>query len=307
MTPRFSIVVPTRDRPQSLARCLVSLAALDYPREKFEVIVVDDGSASSPAEIVEQFSGALCVSLVCLSHSGPAAARNAGVRRSTGDFLAFVDDDCTVDRHWLTALEQRLAHDPGAVIGGRVVNGLPSNPYARASQGLQHFLYDWYHTNRRGALRFFTTNNLAVARADFDAIGEFDSSFPFASEDRDWCDRCLLDGRELIYAPEAVVHHSHDLTFPAFVRQHYRYGQGAVRFHIARSRRRGNPVRLEPWRFYHGMLTAPFTMRNPQLLRESLLLLTSQAVSLAGFLQAMRATVRSELKSNGSSPDLNLR
>lgn len=285
----FSIIVPTRDRLDALEACLASLAALDYPRDRYDVTVVDDGGARSPAALVEGFSPRLDVEFISLEHAGPAAARNAGVERSGGEYLAFIDDDCEADTGWLKALNARLTSAPGSAIGGRVVNALTSNPYARASQGLQDFLYKWYHMQRRGELRFFTTNNLAVARSDFDAIGGFDESFAFASEDRDWCDRYLHAGSDLVYAPEAVVRHSHQLDFGAFIHQHVRYGQGAVRFHQTRARRRGGRVKLEPLAFYGGMLASPFAGSDPHPVRGSLLLIASQSASLVGFAKGWKA------------------
>jgi GT2 family glycosyltransferase len=267
----------------ALEKCLDSLASLDYPRERYETIVVDDGSSASPAQIVGHFTESMRVRLITIAHAGPAAARNAGVSKANGDNLAFIDDDCRANPKWLDAMSARLDAHHGSVIGGRVHNALPQNMYSRTSQGLQEYLYHWYHEAKRGELRFFTTNNLTVSRQTFETIGCFDASFPFASEDRDWCDRALHAGFELVYAKEAVVSHAHDLSLGTFLRQHYRYGQGALRFHSARAARRGVRVKLEPASFYSGMVSAPFSMRESSALRESILLLASQSASLAGF------------------------
>jgi GT2 family glycosyltransferase len=276
----FSVIVPTRDRPECLARCLDSLRRLDYPPDRFEVIVVNDGGTDP---VLRAMTKPASVSLVSTSHVGPAAARNAGVAHSRFEHLAFTDDDCTASPDWLRVLARQIVSSPGSPVGGRVVNALESNPYSRASQGLQDFLYRWYHEDRRGEFPFFTTNNLAVSRAAFDTIGGFDATFPFASEDRDWCDRATYAGRELRYAPDAVVNHWHELSFSQFLRQHYRYGRGAVRFHSRRSVRRGKRMRLEHVDFYRGMFTAPFANGRSAPFSEALLLIASQSASFAGF------------------------
>jgi len=283
LTLSFSVIIPTRDRPLKLGQCLESLMLLRFPQERFEVVIVDDGGRPPSQHLIRRMSERVRMSVVSTRNEGPAAARNAGVAASRGENLAFIDDDCTADAGWLTAMEARLAANPDDVIGGTVSNSLTENVYARASQGLQDFLYAWYHTERRGTLRFFTTNNLAVSRSTFTGTGGFDASFPFASEDRDWCDRALLGGHELIHAPEAVVRHSHDLTFSSFLKQHYRYGQGAFRFHRARARRRAERLRLEPVNFYLGMLRAPSRSNSPRPIRESALTVASQAASFVGF------------------------
>src|SRR5574341_947622 len=115
----FSIIVPTFARPERLAVCLRALAHLDYPKDHFEVIVVDDGSEAPPASTVESFAGLLSISLVAQPHAGPAAARNAGAARAGGDNLAFTDDDCAPDSRWLSAFDGVLETRPEFCVGGR--------------------------------------------------------------------------------------------------------------------------------------------------------------------------------------------
>jgi GT2 family glycosyltransferase len=256
---------------------------MDFSRDQYEVIVVDDGSRTPVDQVVDARSGSIAVTLVRIQHGGPGAARNAGVRQARGKLLAFIDDDCTAHPRWLDELSARLQANPGAAVGGRVVNALALNPYARASQCLQDYVYKWYHQERRGELSFFTTNNLGIARSDFDVAGPFDESFPFASEDREWCDRALYRGLRLVYAPEVIVEHSHHLGLGSFFVQHYRYGKGAARFHAVRATRRSNPVRLEPLEFYRGMFSAPFHAREPSPAFGMILLFVSQTASFMGF------------------------
>ncbi len=288
----FSVVVPTRDRTAALGRCLESLAMLDYPRAGYEVIVVNDGGVCDPSDVVDALRDSISVRLITTSHVGPAGARNAGVSSSTFEHLAFIDDDCTAHRSWLTVMSGQLDKFPRSPVGGRVINALHSNRYARTSQGLQDFLYRWYHEEKRGDLPFFTTNNLAISRREFDAIGGFDSSFPFASEDRDWCDRAIHSGRDLQYAPQAVVYHWHELTMYRFLEQHFRYGQGAVRFHSRRATRRGVSARLEPLAFYRGMFTAPFSTDSAAPISEAFLTIASQSASFLGFVTELSRSRR---------------
>src|ERR1700687_4271431 len=102
--PLFSIIVPTYARPLELVDCLEALARLEFRRDSFEVIVVDDGSPSPPAAVVERFRDRLTLNLVTAPHGGPAAARNRGAERATGKFFAFTDDDCRPAPNWLDAL-----------------------------------------------------------------------------------------------------------------------------------------------------------------------------------------------------------
>ena len=196
--PFFSVVVPTFQRPEGLARCLEALAAQEFPRDRFEVVVVDDGSAEPPRSVVARFARMLDVRLIEQRNSGPAAARNAGAAAARGDYLAFTDDDCRPDPHWLRALDDVVARHPGCAVGGRVENALADGLYSTASQLLIDFLYEYYN-GREGVSRFFITSNLAFPTNAFRALGGFDVSFPLAAaEDRDGCDRWREAGQTMV-------------------------------------------------------------------------------------------------------------
>jgi GT2 family glycosyltransferase len=237
VTVAVSVVVPTADRPAQLAGCLGALGRLDHPR--YEVLVIDDGGAADLA--------ALCAAagarLVRRERGGPGAARNTGAQAADGDVLAFTDDDCRPDAGWLREL--LAAASGGAAVGGRTVNALTGNPYAAASQHVQDLVYAHYNRDPDDA-RFLASNNLAVPRADFLALGGFDAdAFPFASEDRDLCDRWRASGRTLRYAERALVRHAHDLDLRSFLGQHVAYGRGAARYHAARATRGTGRLRDE--------------------------------------------------------------
>jgi len=235
----FSVIVPSRDRPRELARCLDSLADLDFPRDRFEIIVVDDGGTVPTAPIVSRVTERVRVTTLRQSNGGPALARNTGARAALGTFLAFTDDDCTPAPDWLSAFFEVLRREPGAMVGGRTVNALVDNACSAASQLIQDLVYDYYNAEPRRA-RFFASNNMALSAAQFRAVGGFDPSFR-TSEDRDLCDRWTAAGRRMILAPNAVVHHAHELSLRAFWMQHIGYGRGARRFYLAhRLRERGS-------------------------------------------------------------------
>src|SRR5439155_13666442 len=123
----FSIVVPTYERPRQLATCLQALAGLDCPSDRFEVIVVDDGSTTPLDAAVAPFRDRLQVKLLVQSHSGPATARNTGAMQPQGSYLAFTDDDCMPAPEWLQSLAARCPKTPDQMIGERTINALPDN------------------------------------------------------------------------------------------------------------------------------------------------------------------------------------
>ncbi len=277
MQPIFSIVVPTRNRPRELTACLAALALLDYPRERLEVIVVDDGSDEAIA--IEPPDG-LPVTLFRQAHAGPARARNTGAEAAGGTFLAFTDDDCETDPGWLSAAQRALGSGAAAVTG-RSVNGLEGARLPAASQLLVDYLYGYYNTDLDDA-RFATSNNFVVDRKAFRAVGGFDEAFRRAAgEDRELVHRLRVHGHRIVYAPDAVVRHRHRLDPPGFWQQHFDYGRGSALYH-----RRVGGVAFEPLSFYRNLLRYPegdFTRRT-QL---ASLLAVSQVANAAGFAYAV--------------------
>jgi GT2 family glycosyltransferase len=283
--PTFSIVIPTYNRPDRLAHCLESLTHLTTPRDNFEVIVVDDGSSPPIAPTIDRFHSALNLTILCQTNQGPAQARNAGAAQAQGQYLAFTDDDCQPHPNWLNALAPPLRQQPRALVGGRTLNALGHNRFSTASQLLIDYLYDYY--NRRQRPSFFASNNFAMATEWFHQVGGFDTAFPLAAgEDREFCDRWLQQGWPLVYAPDAQIDHSHDLSLRRFWRQHFNYGRGAYCFHQARAHRAAGPLKVEPLTFYVQLLTYPLT-GSPQGLLQGMplagLMLLSQVANVAGF------------------------
>lgn len=257
--PLFSVIVPTFDRPLQLRACLEGLSRQTLPASAFEVLVVDDAGTADEAGVIGDWPE-LEVTLLREDRGGPGAARNLGATRARGRFLAFIDDDCVPDPEWLEGLD-RSALKRGAVVGGTIENALPSNPYSTATQLITSFVYR-YHDEDEGRERFFTTNNLALPREAFEALGGFDTSIPAGTaEDKDLCDRWRAGGGELVRAPAARVGHAHHLGLGSFVRQHFRYGRGILCFRVLRRRRHREgpaPIRPEPWSFYMRLIAFPF-------------------------------------------------
>ncbi|MGF1514129.1 MAG: glycosyltransferase [Elainellaceae cyanobacterium] len=284
--PLFSIIIPTYNRPGHLSDCLQSLSQLNYPRDRFEVIVVDDGSASPLDEVVEPFNEALCINLTRQSNAGPAAARNAGARHARGKYLAFTDDDCCPEPHWLQKLEARLADSPDCIIGGQTVNMLSDNPFSTMSQNIISIGYDHYNSVRDQA-RFFTSNNMVVPTQAFLEVGGFNTDFR-TSEDRELCDRWIHSGRRMLYDPDIVIYHAHPMTLQQFWRQHFTYGQGAFRFHNTRSKKGWGNFKIEG-NYYVNLLLYPFRHgQSRQGASLTFALLVSQVANLSGFLWEMK-------------------
>ncbi len=281
--PFISVIVPTYRRSLQLATCLSSLARLDYPRDRFEVIVVDDGGSVPLGDVLTPLKEALSITLLRQSHAGPASARNRGAAEAKGDLLAFTADDCEPAADWLRALAVRFVKRPECIHGGKIINSLLDNSYSTASHLLIMYLYAYYNAHPDAA-GFFTPNNLAVPARLFRAMGGFDGSFVMATgEDREFCDRWLRAGYRMVYAPEVTVTHTHPLSFRTFCRQHYNYGRGTFRYRKLQAQQTNRCVSLEPVQFYLNLLRFPFAMYGEKQNRLAMLLGMAQVANAAGF------------------------
>ena len=281
---RCAVVVPSHNRPSQLARCLDALVRQDI--EDYEIIVVDDGSAQPLNEVCVKYTDR--VRCVRQPNAGPAAARNRGTAEATAEFVAFTDDDCAPRPGWLRGLRDVYAGKKIRLVGGRVENGLPQNPYASVSQELCDYLYDYFGA-QDGTMPFFMSNNMGCSREEFARIGGFDETFPIAaSEDREFGIRWRERGGDLIYAKDAVVDHFHAMSFASFWRQHSNYGAGAHHLHQVLDARGAKRPRREHLKFYRDLVVRPLRRDGlPGLVKATLMGLT-QVAMVNGYGRAAR-------------------
>lgn len=279
----FSVVTPTYNRPAQLARYLESLTQLDYPRDRFEVVVVDDGGDVDLTAVVDRFRDRLQLQLLKEPHGGVARSRDIGARAARGKYLAFTDDDCTPAADWLRRLEDALERVPNSAAGGRTVNALASNPYSEASQAVIRYLYERLNKAPSDAA-FLTGNNSCFPRDLYLEAGGLDRGYANSAEDRDLCARWRERGNPLVYVPEAIVYHAHPMGLLSFLGKHFRYGRGARRYHRERIARRSCGMGFGPPSFYLRLPLAAFRYykgRRAALI--STLMLLSQAAHALGF------------------------
>lgn len=230
----MTVVVPTRDRPAALARCLAALAC--QRAVELQILVVDDGSVDGGAVDAAVARCAPAALLVRGTGSGPAAARNLGVREACGAIVCFTDDDCVPDPDWARRLV--AACSGGTAAAGTTVADPAAGPSVAAAQLLTNVLQRSSLDPSSGTLGFAPSCNMACPLELARGL-PFDESFPHAAgEDRDWCARLQRSGVALRFAPAATVTHRPRLGVCGLVRQQCRYGRGALRYRAAGDTRR---------------------------------------------------------------------
>jgi len=200
---RVSVIIPVFNDDQRLRLCLDALSHQTYPRNCFEIIVVDNGSSNPPVWVRNQFSR---VVLAEESQPGSYAARNRGITLAKGDVLAFTDSDCVPRPEWIENGVRELTSDTNVgLVGGRVEFMFrdPDRP------GIAELYDSISYLQQRNAVeltKFAATANMFTRRAVLDQVGHFDVAVK-SGGDRDWGQRVAAAGYELRYAAEAVVGH----------------------------------------------------------------------------------------------------
>jgi glycosyltransferase involved in cell wall biosynthesis len=237
MTATVSVVVPTHERPAILTRVLDALAEQESPPE-FEVVVVDDGSRDDTPRVLARYSPRYPFRFFSQRRGGPAAARNRGIREAAGRWIVFLGDDTVPEPKLLSvhARAQQEARDgPVAVLG---YTTWPRE--RRVSPFLHHineyglqFGYGLIEDPESVPFNFFYTSNISIPRALLMQEAElFDTSFPSAAwEDIEIAYRLTRRGLRIVYRPEAVARHHHDISFESFRERQRRSGESAAVFY----------------------------------------------------------------------------
>lgn len=205
---RVSVVAATYRRPHLLEQLLESLAAQTFPREDFEVVIVDDGSGDETIGTLERWRDRedLPLRFTSQENSGPAAARNRGYRMAKAPLIAFTDDDCIAEPEWLAGLVAYMdAHPDVAGVGGLIKR--------REERLLSRFVDHvarMGHKVRDGVVFVLITANACYRRDALEAVGGFDERIPWPEgEDADLSRKVLEDGGSLGVEASAVVAHRH--------------------------------------------------------------------------------------------------
>jgi glycosyltransferase involved in cell wall biosynthesis len=216
--PKVSVVVCSFNGERTIGECLAHLQKLSYP--KYEIIVIDDGSTDSTATIA---AASPSVRLFRYLNGGLSRARNHGLHASTGEIVAYIDDDAYPDPHWLTYLVAAFRSTTHAAIGGPNIpppgDGPVSECVANSPGGPIHVLVSDHQAEHVPGC------NMAFRKGCLDAIGGFDPQFRTAGDDVDVCWRIQKEGFTIGFHPAAVVWHHRRGSIRAYWKQQKGYGR----------------------------------------------------------------------------------
>jgi len=225
MCGHIAVIIPTHNRLRRLKACIESLLVSNFPKSDYSIYVVDDGSNDGTGNYLRkkcsEFSN---IHMIATPHSGPAKARNEAVKQSSGDLVAFTDDDCSVDKDWLSELARLFKNPSIECVGGKVL----SANSCLISKYMDHVCALDPPIDQSGRVRYIVTANACIRRDILEMLGGFNEGFPMAGgEDVELSLRYRSTGSgDIIYSPTCRVYHYYEDSCKDFLRRYYRYGIG---------------------------------------------------------------------------------
>ena len=167
----ISIVIPTLNRIKDIKECIAALEKQDFPKDKYEMIVIDNGSSDGTREFLKEQADAGKIRFLEQKKKGASAARNLGVKTSRAEFIAFTDDDCIPKEKWLSELLDSFPEDKKcAGVGGPVVTINKNNMIGRYCD----YCRVWGEMTFGGKGLHITTMNSLYRRSALLDVGIFD-------------------------------------------------------------------------------------------------------------------------------------
>jgi mycofactocin glycosyltransferase len=215
--PAVSVVVPVYNSERTVEHTIRSLLALNYPKDRLELIFVDNASTDDSPGILAAHAAEIRV--LREGKLGRSAARNLGIHEALHPIVAFTDADCVVDPDWLKHLVAPLDAAQVGISGGNIRALRPCN-------AIQEY-GEWLHDHRRAIQTYkppyATTVNWASRRSVLIEAGCFDERLP-RCEDADLAYRIVQADREIVYQDQAVIYHRNRPDLAGLLREGYWHG-----------------------------------------------------------------------------------
>jgi glycosyltransferase involved in cell wall biosynthesis len=216
MGKKISVIIPTFNSAKELTKCLESLKTQTISNEKYEVIVVDDGSNDGTKDAVATYP----VKYIYQQNRGPAAARNHGVSEAQGEIILFTDADCEPQPNWIEEMIRPM--DNPQVIG---VKGTYKTRQKELMARIVQIEYEHKYERMKKFkyIDFIDTYSAAYRKDIFLKYRGFDERYPKASvEDQEFSFRLSHDGHKMVFNPEAVVYHKHSANLLGYLKKKYK-------------------------------------------------------------------------------------
>jgi glycosyltransferase involved in cell wall biosynthesis len=196
--PLISVIIPAFNSELTIKGCISSIKSQQFPKEKFEIIVVDDESTDHTVQVAKE-AGADKV--ITIQHSSSGTARNTGSKQARGKILAFIDSDCIAQDGWLKTIEKEF--ETNQVIGGPILNG-KTNSIVAWAEYLMEFS-DYNEHKKRSFVNFVPACNQACTKEIFEKIGGFREGT--ITEDVHLGHTLKKSGVKIVFVPQLQIQH----------------------------------------------------------------------------------------------------
>ena len=218
----ISIIIPALNEEKMIGRCLESLTTLAFARDRFEVLVVDNGSRDKTVNIADSFKDRLNLKVLQQTDVCISALRNLGARSAAGDILAFLDADCLAPADWLDHIFSLAAAGGTGVIGAHYL--LPED-----SSWVGRTWHRYQEASKSGEVSHVPAGDLIMRRDDFLKLGSFDETIQ-TNEDYELCDRARKAGMHVRAFPQiGVIHLGTAQSLRVFFRKQAWHGTHVVK------------------------------------------------------------------------------
>ena len=219
--PRISVIVPVYNGERTIGECVESIFALAFPRNDVELLLIDNASSDRTPSMLDRYRDRAII--LHEATRGPAAARNRGLKKATGDIVAFTDADCVVDRDWLTRIIAPLRDPAVAIVGGTILARKPCNAVAEFGERI----HDHQMAIEYDSPPYAITMNWASRRSVLEEVGPFDEEL-MRCEDCDLAYRAVAAGYRIVHEPAAVVYHRNEQTLAGLIAEGYAHGYHSI-------------------------------------------------------------------------------
>jgi len=229
---KLSVIVPAYNEEKIIDKILSSLKKQTV--KDFELIVVDDCSSDNTFKIAKKYAKVVKTN----KNSGPAIATNLGIKKASGEIIAFTDADCIAAEDWVENILKESSKNPdaGVIAGDTKIpksNFIGDSISAMGFPGGGSIGFDkMWKVTKKGYTDHVTSCNMAVRRSVFNKIGLLDEDFPVpGGEDAEFSVRLNKKGAKIKYCPNVVIYHEPRNNFSSFLKWQITRGEGNYYFH----------------------------------------------------------------------------
>lgn len=226
---KYSLIIATYNRLPELRELIDSVAALDFPRDRFELVISDDGSTDGTRAFIEQSSLPFSVRYLFQENKGPGEARNHGMREASGTYFLFIDSDCILPPDYLQRVDDHLQREPLDAFGGPDDCHPDFPPLLKAiNYSMTSFLgTGGTRGSRKAVTKFYPRSfNMGIHRKIFADIGGMNKLRH--GQDMDFSARIYAAGYRVGLIPDAVVFHKRRTNLRRFFKQIFNWGVARI-------------------------------------------------------------------------------